>query len=101
MQQEWGKVLGNDFKMITAFSRAVAEKKTYVQDKMREHAKDINKLLLEDATLYVCGDAVMAKDVSILLEHLVAEERVLPLEGGVATIKKMRANGKYQEDAWS
>jgi NADPH-ferrihemoprotein reductase len=43
----------------------------------------------------------MARDVNILLEHLVAEERGLPLSEGVAVVKKMRAANQYQEDAWS
>jgi len=73
----------------------------YVQDKIREHAKDINAFLLEGANFYVCGDAAMAKDVNALLEQLIAEERGLALAQGVAEVKKLRAANQYQEDAWS
>lgn len=87
--------------MITAFSRAVAGKREYVQDKIKEHAHEINDLLLKGAHFYVCGGVGMAKDVNILLESLIAEKRGLPLAEGVAIVKAMRAANKYQEDAWS
>jgi NADPH-ferrihemoprotein reductase len=87
--------------MITAFSRADPKRKAYVQDKLRENAKEINALLLAGANFYVCGDAFMAKDVNALLERIIAEQRGLPLDEGVASVKKMRAASTYQEDAWS
>lgn len=87
--------------MTTAFSRSDAKKKTYVQDKLREHGKEINTLLLSDAKFYVCGGVSMAKDINIVLEKIVAEHRGLPLAEGVAIVKKLRADYRYQEDAWS
>ncbi|KFY68501.1 hypothetical protein V496_01023 [Pseudogymnoascus sp. VKM F-4515 (FW-2607)] len=99
--KECGKVLGDKFKMITAFSRAVAGKKAYVQDKIKEHAKEVNSLLLKGAHFYVCGGVSMAKDVNTLLESLIADERGLSPAEGIAIVKSMRAAKQYQEDAWS
>lgn len=87
--------------MITANSRPGKGKKTYVQDKIEEHAHEINVLLLEGATFYVCGAAAMAKDVNILLEKLIAKERKMSAQESFAVVKEMRASGQYQEDAWS
>lgn len=87
--------------MITAFSRANT-KKHYVQDNLAVHAKEIITLIeQEKAHFYVCGDASMAKDVSNLLEKLIAEVRGVDLKEGQEAVKSMRAEGFYQEDAWS
>ena len=39
--------MGDKFKMITDFSRAVAGKKGYVQDKIKEHAQEISDLRID------------------------------------------------------
>lgn len=87
--------------MITAFSRANT-KKHYVQDNLTIHAKEVNSLLEhQKARIYVCGDASMAKDVSNLLEKIVSEQRGVDAKVAEEIVKGMRAEGVYQEDAWS
>jgi sulfite reductase alpha subunit-like flavoprotein len=93
--------MGDKFKMVTAFSRGVAGKKVYVQDKIKEHTQEINDLLLRGAHFYVCGGVAMAKDVNILLEHIISDGRAVSAAEGVAAVKKMKASKQYQEDAWS
>jgi NADPH-ferrihemoprotein reductase len=87
--------------MITAVSRAVDGERAYVQDKIKEHAREVNSLLLKGAHFYVCGSVSMAKDVNTFLESLISNERGLSLAEGVAIVKKMRAGNQYQEDSWS
>lgn len=88
--------------MITAFSRANKTKKHYVQDNLVAHAKEINSLLEQDgAHFYCCGDAGMAKDVMLLLEKLIAEQRGISASAAEDVVKSMRAENVYQEDAWS
>ncbi|EXJ82883.1 hypothetical protein A1O3_06699 [Capronia epimyces CBS 606.96] len=100
--KESEQTLGPNFKMITAFSRAVPGQKTYVQDKLREHAAQVTaQLVNHGAYLYVCGDVAMAKDVNVVLEHIVADKLKLSLPDAVAWVKQLRTTNRYQEDAWS
>lgn len=100
-QQDAQAALGANFSLITAFSRANA-KKHYVQDNLAAHAKEVNALLERNgAHFYCCGDAGMAKDVMLLLEKLIAEQRGLSASEAEEVVKGMRAEGVYQEDAWS
>ena len=70
---------------------------------MREHAKEINDLLLnQKANFYVCGDAAnMAREVNTVLAQIIAEERGVSTEKAEEIVKGMRSAGTYQEDVWS
>ncbi|KAH8158540.1 hypothetical protein CIB48_g9703, partial [Xylaria polymorpha] len=56
--------LGGTFKVVNAFSRVMGQEKRYVQDTVRDNAKEFCELLDQDASLYVCGRASMAREVS-------------------------------------
>lgn len=99
--QEYWKILGSNFRMVTAFSRQTRGKKVYVQDKIRQFGGEISSLLSNGAHFYVCGDASMAKEVSHLLENILSEQRSIPLVEAAAITKRMRTANQYQEDAWS
>lgn len=75
----------------------------YVQQRLREHAKEVNELLQnQKANFYVCGDAAnMAREVSIILGQIIAEQRGLPIEKAEEIVKNMRSSNQYQEDVWS
>lgn len=75
----------------------------YVQQRLREHAKEVNELLQnQKANFYVCGDAAnMAREVSIILGQIIAEQRGLPIEKAEDIVKNMRSSNQYQEDVWS
>jgi NADPH-ferrihemoprotein reductase len=94
-------VMGDKFKMVTALSRSTKGKKIYVQDKVKEYAREINDLLRRDAHFYVCGGVAMAKDVNVILEQIISNGRALSAAEGVIFVKKMKASKQYQEDAWS
>ncbi|RKF61416.1 NADPH--cytochrome P450 reductase [Erysiphe neolycopersici] len=99
--EEYQKDLGDNFSLVTAFSRET-KPKVYVQDRMLEHAHDINQLLLNKAYFYICGDAAhMAKAVLTTLHKILSEQRNISDEKAEEIVKSMRALNQYQEDVWS
>ncbi|KAJ6024054.1 hypothetical protein N7540_004851 [Penicillium herquei] len=93
--------LGDSLKVITAFSREGTEK-VYVQHRLKENAPLVSELLKQKANFYVCGDAAnMAREVNLVLGHIIAEQRGMPAEKGEEMVKHMRSSGSYQEDVWS
>lgn len=73
-----------------------------MQQRLKERAAQVNELLLQKANFYVCGDAAnMAREVSVVLGQIVAEQRGLTAEKGEEVIKAMRGSNQYQEDVWS
>ncbi|KAF4764579.1 hypothetical protein N7455_009459 [Penicillium solitum] len=93
--------MGDSLKIITAFSREGSEK-VYVQHRLKENAELVSELLKQKANFYVCGDAAnMAREVNLVLGHIIAQQRGLPAEKGEEMVKHMRSSGSYQEDVWS
>ena len=88
-------------KISLAWSRDADTPKTYVQDKMRENAKELWTWIEKGSHFYICGDAKrMASDVDKALVEIVANEgRLAPAEakGFVAELKK---SGRYQADVY-
>jgi len=83
-----------------AFSRDQAEK-IYVQDRMRERAKELWGWLEEGAHFYVCGDAKrMASDVDRALHQVVANQGGLSAEAAKAYVAAMTKTGRYQRDVY-
>ncbi|KAF1348008.1 NADPH-cytochrome P450 reductase [Delphinella strobiligena] len=103
-EQEWEdckKDMGDNFEMITAFSRE-GPKKVYVQHLLRERAAEIDKLLQQKAYFYVCGDAAnMAREVNAVLAQIISEQRGVPESKAEEIVKAMRSSNTYQEDVWS
>jgi NADPH-ferrihemoprotein reductase len=63
--QETAKALGARFSLVTAFSRPDHGSKTYVQDRVKEHAEEVCELMTnQDTHFYICGSANMAREVS-------------------------------------
>ncbi|KAJ5559129.1 hypothetical protein N7535_009007 [Penicillium sp. DV-2018c] len=93
--------MGDSLKIITAFSRE-GPQKVYVQHRLKENAELVSDLLKQKANFYVCGDAAnMAREVNLVLGHIIAQQRGLPAEKGEEMVKHMRSSGSYQEDVWS
>src|SRR5579862_7866718 len=96
MMQGYEDILGDNFKLITAFSREQPQK-IYVQHRLKEHAKEVNGLLEQKACFYVCGDAAnMAREVNVVLGQIIAEQRGLPEAKGEEIVKMMRSSNLYQ-----
>ncbi|CAG8934508.1 unnamed protein product [Penicillium salamii] len=97
----WQDQMGDSLKIVTAFSREGSEK-VYVQHRLKENATLVSELLKQKANFYVCGDAAnMAREVNLVLGHIIAEQRGMPAEKGEEMVKHMRSSGSYQEDVWS
>lgn len=95
-QQEYKKILGDKFEIITAFSRQ-SSKKVYVQHRLKERSAEVNELLQKKAFFYVCGDAArMAREVNAVLAQIIAEGRGVSEAKGEEVVKSMRAANQYQ-----
>jgi sulfite reductase (NADPH) flavoprotein alpha-component len=83
-----------------AWSRDQAAK-IYVQDRMREYARELFAWLEAGAHFYVCGDASrMAKDVDAALHEIVASAGGKTAAGAAEYINALRAARRYQRDVY-
>jgi cytochrome P450/NADPH-cytochrome P450 reductase len=84
-------------RLFTAFSRA-GERKVYVQDRIREQAADVWRLLAQGAIVYVCGDGSrMEPDVRRALSDIAREHG----QDGNAWLEQMIAEKRYVLDVWA
>lgn len=89
-----------DLQVEGAFSRDQAEK-VYVQHLLKNHSKDLFRLLEKGAVFYVCGDAgQMAKDVDHALHEIVRENYSTDEDAVRDYIKKLRAEKRYLRDVY-
>ncbi|KIV85231.1 hypothetical protein PV11_00954 [Exophiala sideris] len=93
--------LGDKLEIVYAFSRVEGAKKMYAQDRVEERQGEVVDLLLEeDAGLYICGSAAMAREVGSRVGEAVKKSRNYDDEG----LKKWREERKrakrWQEDVW-
>jgi sulfite reductase (NADPH) flavoprotein alpha-component len=101
-QVEWQNYLKSGLltKMDVAFSRDQTSK-IYVQDRIKEQAKEIFAWLERGAHLYICGDANrMAKDVHQTLVEVISEQGQLSTEQAEQYLKELRINKRYQKDVY-
>ncbi|RTE77564.1 hypothetical protein BHE90_007938 [Fusarium euwallaceae] len=94
------KMPGFNFEVITAFSRE-GSAKIYVQHRLQERAAEVNGLLENDSSIFVCGDAAnMALAVKDVLAEVISEQRSVSKGTAENILQAMRASKKYQEDVW-
>jgi sulfite reductase (NADPH) flavoprotein alpha-component len=87
-------------KLSLAWSRD-AEKKVYVQDKMRKDGANLWARLGKGAHFYVCGDATrMAPDVDVAFVQICAEHAKMDAASAKAFVKDLRAQHRYQTDVY-
>ncbi len=101
-QLEWQDHLKNGTltRLDVAFSRDQPEK-VYVQNRMKEHAKDLYAWLQEGAHFYVCGDATrMAADVHEALVSIVAEQGGLSHDAAESYVEDLKKSKRYQRDVY-
>jgi sulfite reductase (NADPH) flavoprotein alpha-component len=101
-QTEWQDYLSDGIltKLDVAFSRD-QKKKIYVQDRMREHSKELYAWLEQGASFYVCGDASrMATDVDVALHDIIEKEGGLSKEDAAAFVKKLKTDKRYLRDVY-
>ncbi|XP_062241495.1 P450 (cytochrome) oxidoreductase b isoform X1 [Platichthys flesus] len=85
-----------------AFSRD-QEEKVYVQHLLKKNKEALWKLIhLENAHIYVCGDAKsMAKDVQTTFHEIAEELGAMTRTQATDYIKKLMTKGRYSQDVWS
>ncbi|PXA04293.1 sulfite reductase [NADPH] flavoprotein alpha-component [Coraliomargarita sinensis] len=101
-QTEWQSYLADGIltKLDVAFSRD-QKHKIYVQDRMRENAKELYAWLLEGAKFYVCGDANrMAHDVDQALHDIVEQEGGFSKEEAADYVKQLKTDKRYLRDVY-
>ncbi len=101
-QTEWQSYLADGIltKLDVAFSRDQKEK-VYVQDRMRENAKELYNWLEQGASFYVCGDASrMAIDVDTALHDIIQSEGGKSAEEAAEYVKQLKADKRYLRDVY-
>ncbi|QIZ78737.1 assimilatory sulfite reductase (NADPH) flavoprotein subunit [Ferrimonas lipolytica] len=101
-QVEWQNYVKSGLltRIDLAFSRDQAHK-IYVQDRLREQAKELYVWLERGAHLYVCGDATrMAKDVETALLAIIEEQGQLDSEQASDYLEQLRQSKRYQKDVY-
>lgn len=97
--QEW-LTTGVLTKLDTAFSRD-QERKIYVQDRIREKAKEFNNWLENGASIYICGQKnPMSQDVEEAILEVIANERNISAEEAKQVLETLENQGKYQKDVY-
>lgn len=97
--QEW-LTTGVLTKLDTAFSRD-QERKIYVQDRIREKAKEFNDWLENGASIYICGQKnPMSHDVEEAILEVIAKERNISNEEAKQVLETLENQGKYQKDVY-
>lgn len=87
-------------RLDTAFSRD-ADRKVYVQDRMRERAAELWEWIRAGAHVYVCGDAArMARDVDEALRGIVAEHGHMAPRSADAYLAALSAERRYVRDVY-
>lgn len=101
-QTEWQRWLKEGVleRMNVAFSRD-SDEKVYVQDRMREHSRELYAWLEAGAYFYVCGDAeYMAPDVHQALVDIVREEGGRTEEQAQVYVRQLQRDKRYQRDVY-
>lgn len=91
--------LGDNLEIITAYSRATTSK-VYVQDRVAEESEKILKLLEQGASMYICGQATMAREVDQKLETAAQKTYNIANEDVKAWADTLKRRGKWKADVW-
>lgn len=100
-QTEWQEALrdGTLDRLDLAFSRDGA--KVYVQDRLREHGRELYARIESGAHLYVCGDATrMAKDVHAALAEVLVAHGGIDRERAEERLSQLASEGRYARDVY-
>jgi sulfite reductase (NADPH) flavoprotein alpha-component len=75
-------------------------RKFYVQDRMREEARELWSWIADGAHIYVCGAIAMGKDVERALLDIIAEHGARSLEQAGAFLAELKKSARYQTDVY-
>ncbi len=82
-----------------AFSRDQAER-VYVQQRMRERAREVWEWLEEGAHLFVCGSIAMGKDVDASLAAIIARQGQMGSGAAKAYLANLAREQRYLRDVY-
>ena len=71
-----------------------------VQQRLREHGRELYAWLENGAHVYVCGALAMGKDVHAALLDVVARERSTDADEAAEYIAALQAQGRYARDVY-
>ncbi len=100
-QSEWQDALrdGSLHRLDLAFSRDQADK-IYVQDRLREHAREVHAWLEGGAHLYVCGAIGMGKDVHATLLDILRTQGGHDEDTAAEYLTRLQSEGRYCRDVY-
>ena len=100
-QTDWQQALKDGVldRLDLAFSRDQAEK-IYVQNRLREHGRELYAWLENGAHVYVCGALAMGKDVHAALLDVIARERGVDAGTAADYVGALQAQGRYARDVY-
>jgi len=100
-QLEWQDALKNGglHRLDLAFSRDQAEK-IYVQNRLREHGRELYAWLESGAHLYVCGAIAMGKDVHAALLDAIATHGGKSDDDANDYLNDLQTQGRYARDVY-
>ncbi len=97
--QEWLST-GVLTKLDTAFSRD-QKHKVYVQDRLKQNAKELYQWLENGAYIYVCGQKnPMSTDVENTLLAIIESEKGINNEQAKQYLEDLETQGRYQKDVY-
>jgi cytochrome P450/NADPH-cytochrome P450 reductase len=89
-------------RLVTAFSRVPGQPKCYVQQAIKDHSADVWRLLQQEATIFVCGDASrMAPDVRRAFAEIFQTQTGASAADAQAWLTGLTATNRYLEDIWA
>ncbi len=100
-QTEWQEALakGELHRLDLAFSRDQSQK-IYVQDRLREHGREVYDWLQRGAHLYVCGAIGMGKDVHAALLDIVSTHNGGDTDAATDFLSQLQRDGRYARDVY-
>ncbi|GGP02422.1 sulfite reductase [NADPH] flavoprotein alpha-component [Cloacibacterium rupense] len=97
--QEWLST-GVLTKLSTAFSRD-QEKKIYVQDRIKENAREFNSWIENGAYIYLCGQKEpMSKDVENTIVEVISTQRNISVEQAKTVVEELENQGRFLKDVY-
>eukprot|EP01087_Luapelamoeba_hula_P002560 TRINITY_DN1221_c3_g1_i2.p1 TRINITY_DN1221_c3_g1~~TRINITY_DN1221_c3_g1_i2.p1 ORF type:complete len:799 (+),score=187.50 TRINITY_DN1221_c3_g1_i2:157-2553(+) len=87
--------------VFIAYSRVQHDKKTYVQDRLRQQGKLVFRILhREEGRIYVCGDLNMALGVEDVVKEIAQRQGKMTFAAAQQWVDKLKAKGRYSTDVF-
>jgi sulfite reductase (NADPH) flavoprotein alpha-component len=78
----------------------VQRRKTYVQHRLTEQARDVFAWIENGAHLYVCGSLAMGKDVHTTLRESLMKLRRVSTDQAEEFLSELQREGRYARDVY-